>query len=49
MKKVLQLLTIINVFEKIIDECIFKQKKIWADKGNEFYNWSMKSWLPDYG
>ena len=38
MKKVLQLLTIINVFEKIIDECIFKQKKIWADEGSEFYN-----------
>ena len=25
-----------------------KQSKIWVDKGSEFYNKSMKSWLKDY-
>ena len=25
-----------------------KQSKIWVDKGSEFYNKSMKSWLQDY-
>ena len=36
------------IFKKIkIDESNRKPNKIWVDKGSEFYNRSMKSWLPD--
>ena len=37
-KRVLQLLTLFH-------ESCRKPKKIWVDKGIEFYNTSMKSWL----
>ena len=37
--------TITNAFQKILDESNCKTKKIWADKGSESYNKSMKSWL----
>ena len=40
----MQLLTL---FEKIFNESNRKLKKIWVDKGCEFYNKSMKSWLQD--
>ena len=43
-KGVLQLLIL---FEKIFNESNHKLKKIWVDKGCEFYNKSMKSWLQD--
>ena len=36
---------ITNAFEKILDESDKKPNKIWVDKGSEFYNRSMKSWL----
>ena len=36
---------IINAFQKIIDESKCKPNKIWLDKGNEFCNRSMKSYL----
>ena len=41
-KKILQLLTL---FKKNLKESNCKPNKIWVDKGSEFYNRSMKSWL----
>ena len=38
-------ITITNAFQKILDESNRKPNKIWVDKGSEFYNRSMKSWL----
>ena len=35
--------TITNTFQKILDKSKRKPKKIWVDKGIEFYNRSMKS------
>ena len=35
-------ITITNVFQKILKESIRKPNKIWADKGSQFYNRSMK-------
>ena len=37
--------TITNAFQKILRESNRKSNKIWLEKGNEFYNRSMKSWL----
>ena len=37
--------TITNAFQKILNESNCKPNKIWVDKGSEFYNRSMKSWL----
>ena len=38
-------ITITNAFQKTLDESNCKPNKIWVDKGSEFYNRSMKSWL----
>ena len=38
-------ITIINTFPKILKQSNRKLNKIWVDKGSEFYNRSMKSWL----
>ena len=38
-------ITITNDFQKILDESNCKPNKIWMDKGSEFYNRSMKSFL----
>ena len=38
-------ITITNAFQKILKESNRKPNKIWVDKGSEFYNRSMKSWL----
>ena len=38
-------ITITNAFQKVLDESNGKPNKTWADKGREFYNRSMKSWL----
>ena len=38
-------ITITNAFQKTLDEPNRKSKKIWVDKGGEFYNRLMKSWL----
>ena len=38
-------ITITNDFWKILDESKRKPNKIWIDKGIEFYNKSIKSWL----
>ena len=35
--------TIVNAFQKILDDSKRKPNKIWVDKGSEFYNRSMKS------
>ena len=40
-------ITIINVFQKILDQSGCKPNKIWVNKSLEFYNRSMKSWLED--
>ena len=40
-----KVITITNAFQKILDESDRKPNKIWVDKGSEFYNRSMKSWL----
>ena len=37
--------TITNAFQKILDESNRKPNKIWLDKGSEFYNRSMESFL----
>ena len=37
--------TITNAFQKILKESNRKINKIWVDKGIQFYNRSMKSWL----
>ena len=38
-------ITITNAFQKILDESNRQRNEISADKGSEFYNISMKSWL----
>ena len=38
-------IAIINAFRKNLNESNRKSNKIWVDKGSEFYNSSMKSWL----
>ena len=42
-------ITTTNPFQKIMKESNRKPYKIWVDKGNEFYNRSMKSWLEKNG
>ena len=37
--------TITNAFQKLLDESNSKPNKIWVDKGSEFYNRPMESWL----
>ena len=37
--------SIVNAFQKILDDSKRKPNKIWVDTGSEFYNRSMKSWL----
>ena len=36
-----------KAFQEILDESGRKPNQIWVDKGSEFYNGSMKSWLQD--
>ena len=38
-------ITITNAFQKNLDESNCKPNKIWVDKGSEFRNRSMESWL----
>ena len=37
--------SIVNAFQKILDDSKGKPNKIWVDKGSEFYNSSFKKWL----
>ena len=39
--------SIVNTFQKILDDSNRKPNKIWVDKGSEFYNNSFKKWLKD--
>ena len=36
---------IVNVFQKIFEQSNRKPKKIWVDKGSEFYDSLFKKWL----
>ena len=38
-------ITITNAFQKKLKESTRKSNKIWVDKGSEFHNRSVKSWL----
>ena len=40
-------LTIANAFQKILNSLKREPSKIWVDKGSEFYNRPMKSWLKE--
>ena len=40
-------MTMTNAFQKILDKSGCKPNKKWVDKGSEFCNRSMKSWLQD--
>ena len=40
-------ISIVNGFQKIIDDSKRKPNKKWVDKGSEFYNNSFKKWLQD--
>ena len=40
-------ISIVNVFQKILKESDRRPKKIWVDKGSEFYNNYFKKWLKD--
>ena len=37
--------TFVNAFPKILDDSKREPNKTWVDKGSEFYNKLMKSWL----
>ena len=39
--------TIVNAFQSILNDSKRKPNNIWVDKGSEFHNRSMKSWLQD--
>ena len=39
--------SIVDTFQKILDESNRKPNKIWVDKGSELYNNSFKTWLKD--
>ena len=39
--------SIVNAFQKIIDDSKRKPNKIWVDKGSEFYNNPLKKWLQE--
>ena len=41
--------SIVNAFQKILDDSNRKINKIWVDKRREFYNNSFKKWLKDNG
>ena len=39
--------TIVNAFQKLLDDSTRIPNKIWVDKGSEFYNSSFEKWLKD--
>ena len=39
--------SIVNAFQKILEQSARKPHKIWVDKGSEFYNSYFKKWLKD--
>ena len=40
-------ISIVNTFQKILDDIARKSNKIWVVKGSEFYNSYFKKWLKD--
>ena len=40
-------ITAIKVFQRILDGSNQTSNKVWLDKGSEFYNRSVGSWLED--
>ena len=40
-------ITVVNTFQKILNDSARKPNKIWVDKGSEFYNNTFKKWLKD--
>ena len=44
----MQGIAINNDFQKYLKESNHKPNKIWVDKGSEFYNRSVNSWLEKY-
>ena len=44
-KKIKNGASIINAFQKILDDLARKPNKIWIDKGSECYNSSFIKWL----
>ena len=42
-----RVITITKAFQNFLDESSHKPNKTWVDKGSEFYNRSIKSWLQD--
>ena len=47
LQKIKKSVSIVDAFQKILDHSDRKPKKIWVDKGSEFYNNSFKRWLKD--
>ena len=39
--------SIVDAFQKILNDSNRKSNKIWVDKGSEFYNNYFKKWLKD--
>ena len=39
--------SVVNAFQKILDDSTRKPNKIWVDNGSEFYNNSFSKWLKD--
>ena len=39
--------SVINAFQKILNDSARKPEKIWIEKGSEFYNNFFKKWLKD--
>ena len=42
-----KVVTIVNAFQRILDNSKRKPNIIWVDQGSEFYNNSFKKWLKD--
>ena len=40
-------ISIVNAFQKILNDSKRKPNKTWVDKGSKFYNNSFKKWLQD--
>ena len=40
-------ISIVNAFNKIINQSNRKPNKIWVEQGGEFYNHNFKKWLSD--
>ena len=48
LSKIKKGVSIVDAFQKILDDSNRKPNKIWVDQGSEFYNNCFKKWLKDY-